>query len=292
MSAITYELHDDPLPWLPARVRFALRGLEYRGRMTARAFMPGARLHPSLVIIGALKGGTTSLFEGLARHPRIAAPLVKEVHYFDLNAHRPPSWYWRHFPRAASAGGRVTFEASPGYLVHPEAAARAYRLIPEARIAVLLRNPAERAISHYFHERLLGIERRPIEQALEAPESDVLPGEAMQAHGGRLPARYLHEAYLACGRYAEQLRPWLDTFGRDRMLVLFTEEFFNHASGVLSSVFAFLDLPPARVPVDVHNLVGVPTRVRALAGSLWQRYRRSNEELADLLGRPLPWTAP
>jgi hypothetical protein len=292
MSAITYELHDDRLLWLPPRVRLALRGIEYRSRLAGRAFVPGRRLHPSLVVIGALKGGTTSLFEALARHPGVAAPLVKEVHYFDLNWHHRRAWYWRHFPRAASARGRVTMEASPGYLVHPEAAARAHRVIPEARIAVLLRHPVERAISHYFHERLLGRERRDLEEALESEASDTAPSAALRVRGGRLLPRYYHEAYVACGRYADQLRPWFETFGRDRVLVLFTEEFFNHPRAVVDRVCAFAELPPARVHVDVHNLGGLPSRSRALAINLWHRYRDSNAELAELLGRPLPWTAP
>ena len=292
MSSITYELYDDHRHWLSPRVRLALRSVEYRSRLAARAFVPGRRLHPSLVVIGTFKGGTTSLFEALARHPGVAPPLVKEVHYFDLNWHHRRAWYWRHFPRAASARGRVTMEASPGYLVHPDAAARAHRVIPEARIAVLLRHPVERAIAHYFHERLLGRERRDLEEALEARESDILPADAMRAHRGQLPRRYFREAYLACGRYAEQLRPWLTTFGRDRVLVQFTEEFFNHPNDVLARVFAFADLPSARVHVDVHTLGGLSSRSRALAIGLWQRYRSSNTELAELLGRPLPWTSP
>ncbi|MDQ4004850.1 MAG: sulfotransferase domain-containing protein, partial [Actinomycetota bacterium] len=114
-----------------------------------------ARPLPDFVVIGAKRAGTTSLYAYLAEHPDVA-PLfparqrIKGVHYFDTNHHRGLRWYRSHMPSwIRRTGGRLAGEASPYYLAHPLAAERAARTIPDAKLVVLLRNPADRAYSHY-----------------------------------------------------------------------------------------------------------------------------------------------
>src|SRR5262245_49981143 len=95
---------------------------------------------PDFLILGTQKGGPTSLYHLLAARPGIAPPVHREVLFFDLNYHRGLHWYRGQFPPRTV--GRITGEASPYYLVRPLAPERAGRIVPQARLIVLLRNPA------------------------------------------------------------------------------------------------------------------------------------------------------
>ena len=157
---------------------------------------PGAL--PNLVIIGAMKCGTTSLHACLDAHPDIAMARPKELNFFlgpadggagwaEGNWHRGPEWYAARFdPRAPVRG-----EASPGYTspAHPEAAGRMAALIPGARLVYAVRDPIERAISQYRHHRREGTETRAPEEALLDPASQ----------------------YVSRGRYLERLAPYVAT---------------------------------------------------------------------------------
>ena len=144
------------------------------------------RVLPDFLIIGAQKSGTSSLYRYLAQHPQVRESVLKEVHYFDggleagidtyaLGEH----WYRAHFPRrAAMAPGSRTFEASPLYLLHPLAAERIAALMPQVKLVAILRNPTDRALSHYFHNVR--------NNALRAFKEDLPPGPAMDAEEARL----------------------------------------------------------------------------------------------------------
>src|SRR4051812_20031887 len=108
---------------------------------------------PSVLIIGAQKSGTTSLSSYLVEHPDMLPSLRKEVHYFSFNYERGVNWYRAHFPYTHHLRrGALTLDATPYYLVHPLVAQRAAQLLPHAKLVVLLRNPVDRALSHYQHE--------------------------------------------------------------------------------------------------------------------------------------------
>ena len=121
------------------------------GRLTAPA-----RMTPSFLICGGQRCGTTSLYRALAAHPVVLkAVLHKGVHYFDTSYQRGPEWYRGHFPLLRSAeriweryGVRAqTFESSPYYMYHPQAAARIAADLHRAKLVVLVRDPVERAYS-------------------------------------------------------------------------------------------------------------------------------------------------
>ena len=132
---------------------------------------------PSVLIIGAQKGGTTSLFSYLVQHPDVLAPLTKEIHYFDLQYDREDKWYRGHFPFARRLErGAVTIDASPYYLPHPLVPARAAQLVPEAKLVAVLRDPVDRALSHYHHEVRAGRESLSFADAIDQ-EAERLAGE-------------------------------------------------------------------------------------------------------------------
>lgn len=211
------------------------------------------RMLPDFLICGAQRCGTTSLFRTLARHPDVISPFLhKGVHYFDTASRytRGPEWYRGHFPLRLladhrSANGRaVTGEASPYYVFHPLAPDRIAAELPHARLLVLLRDPVQRAYSAHKQETGRGFETEPLEQAL-ALEEERLAGEEERLHAD--PAyqsfHHQHHAYRRRGQYAEQLDALCAAVGRERVLVLETDEMFAPGSDAWARTLDHLRLP-------------------------------------------------
>jgi hypothetical protein len=247
-----------------------------------------------VLIIGAQKAGTSSLFTYLAEHPSMAPPFRKEVHYFDVNYHRGIRWYEAHFPvvqRGPSAGRRIGFEASPYYLAHPLAPHRIRGLLPGAKFIVLLRDPVARAISHYHHEVANGRESEPLPVALDreweriAPDLDRLIDEPL--HRSELHRRF---SYQARGLYADQLAVWFDLFDREQVLILDSGRFFREPAACLARVCEFLEI--AKPPTRQYPVVG-GRRYPDADGETLERlrafFRPHNERLWSLLGERFDW---
>lgn len=252
---------------------------------------------PGFVVIGAQRGGTTTLFHALLRHPTIGGPARKEVHYFDSAYARGELWYRSFFPsgrRMERNGQRLTGEATPSYLFHPLAAERAADTLPEARFVALLRDPVARAWSHHAHQVALGYESRPFAAAIDA-EAERLAGEEdrIRSDPAFQATRFRRVSYLARGDYAPQLERWFSAVGRDRVLVLISEEFFDDPLGSFRQVEEFLGLPTwAEItPLEARFAKGrsglhmsSDTRDR-----LQDHFAPGSRRLEVVLGRTLPW---
>ena len=198
------------------------------------------------IIVGAQKCGTTALAQFLAVHPQIGMSSLKEVHLFDAPDYST-DWtaadiderYRPHFAHCDFAGrtGETVFgEATPVYLFFPDIATELKRYNRELRLIILLRDPVDRAISHYYMETGRGGERRPLWQALLLE-----PLRLRRSRDPRHPesAARLH-SYRARGLYGRQLRNLLRCFERNRVLILQREDLLQHHDAVLRRVFAFL----------------------------------------------------
>lgn len=280
---------------LPSQAKAALRA-GIRGYGTA---LGPIRSLPDFLIAGTQKGGTTALFAYLMQHPSIGGPARKEIRYFDRNAGRSITWYRGHFPtaferalvRARTGVPQICGEASPGYLFHPLAPVRAARALPRARIVFLLRNPVDRALSHYVHECVNGRETETFEEALRLEPERLAPDlERMAADPEYLGETWWTKSYTARGDYAPQLRRWLDAFSPEQVLVLLSEELFADPGAVYARVLEFVGAPPHRlngypkVLARDYEPMAPETRAR-----LVERFRAANVELASLLGRDPGW---
>jgi hypothetical protein len=273
------------VPRIPGPVRALLRTTRWTyGTLTARV-----RPLPDFLVVGAQKGGTTALWEYLRRHPGIAGPSWKEVSFFDRHWARGPAWYRGNFPLRR---GRLVGEASPSYLFHPLAPARARALVPEARLVAILRDPVDRAYSHYQHEVDFGREPLSFEEAIEQEEAR-LAGEVERLLAD---ARYFSRAwwdhtYLARGRYAEQLERWYDVFPREQLLVLANEELAERPAETYGRVLAFLGAPPYELDAypRVFDRDYAPIRPET-RDRLAAHFAEPNRRLYELLGRDLGWT--
>ena len=236
------------------------------------------RALPDYLVIGAMKSGTTWLHLLLAHHPQILPASRKEVHYFDNHLQRGPLWYRAHFHTRFKLwrGSRrrrarmLTGEATPRYLAMPHIPKEAARLVPEARVLILLRNPVDRVWSHYWHRVREGVEDLDFEPALE--------------QDGR------HDGYLARSRYAEQVARWMDFFPRRNILILGSEETFAHPREGCARVLDFLGLQPHPkpdfAPVNTADYEPIPEHVRKRLAEYFEPHNRA---LYELVGRDFGW---
>ncbi len=253
------------------------------------------RRWPDFLIIGTQRGGTTSLYEYLCRHPAVSPATEKEVHYFDFQVERGPAWYRAHFPLRFPAR-RVTGEASPFYLFHPRVPRLVHAQLPQVRLIVLLRDPVERAHSHFRLQKRAGIERlAKFEEALEA-EPSRLEGEREKtsAAPNYYSYNFQHYSYLARGVYQPQLAAWMEHFPREQFLVLPSETFYAQPQATYTRVCDFLGLPsgPAR-DIDPPRLNHQPGEAMKDETRRWLRryFAPHNADLARFLGQDFAWSA-
>jgi hypothetical protein len=276
---------------LSSRMRTASANI---GRSLAE--LRGSGSLPGFIVIGAERCGTTSFFMYLRQHHAVAAPVRKEVHFFDRNSfHRGVRHYRSFFPNAARMARRgefVTGEATPGYVFHPLAAERIATTLPNSKFILLLRDPVERARSHHALQTRRGIETLRFEDALEA-EASRLDGheERMLTDPYYCSTDYVRYSYLARGDYARQLERWFEHIDRRRLLVIVSEECFADPARWTACAEEFLGLPsPAtefRFP-KVHATTAVEMDPSTRA-ELRTRFAPIIERTEQLIGRKLPW---
>jgi Sulfotransferase domain len=183
---------------------------------------------PDFVIIGAPKCGTTFLYHLLTKHPHVEPAAFKETHYFDRLFDKGTEWYRGCFPPPKYRDGRrtITGEATPGYLSFPQAPERMVKVIPQARLIALLRNPVDRTYSayHYFRVRH-GRGRGTLEDFYSFIE---------RSHNGHL---------IRQGFYVDHLLRWQRFFSDEQIIVLKSEDFFERPQQTLTRVLDFLELP-------------------------------------------------
>jgi hypothetical protein len=206
---------------------------------------------PDFVIIGAMKCGTTFLYNLLAQHPHVDAAAAKELHYFNSHFDEGIEWYRRYFPQQRWKAGRrtITGEATP-YLHRLPVPKRMAEVIPQARLIVLLRNPVDRTYSDYLHMRTKrwykkGWETRTFEEAIEAEKAWLLDkgGEDKTFKKDHTSLGYGPCRYLPRSIYIDQLLHWSGFFSEEQMLVLKSEDLFERTLETLQFVLDFLDLP-------------------------------------------------
>ena len=240
---------------------------------------------PGAIIIGAQRSGTTRFYNLLTRHPDIAAAARKEVHFYDLRFHRGITWYKTMFP---DLGGRVGVEASPYYIFHPLVADRIRETQPNVKLIALLRNPVDRAYSHFHHEVRAGHENQPFEYAIGAEFQRTEGAETRIVLGnGDFDTDHNWYSYQQRGMYARQLKRF---HGFDTLLIR-SEDFYEDESSILSEAHEFLGLE-SWSPGNYGSFknkkqyprMSVDTRKR-----LVDFFRPYNEELRELTGRDFDW---
>jgi len=232
---------------------------------------------PNFFIVGAQNSGTTSLYGYLKQHPDVFMPALKEPHYFAQITPSREQRYLRTIIRDKAAYLRLfdkgrdhkaIGEASPSYLWEPKAPYRIRNAVPHAKIIILLRDPVERAYSHYLMDVREGLQELPFCEALERDWNQSKKGWSIS------------QLYVELGLYAEQVRRYLEVFGSQQVLILMFDELANSAlngKSVVADVLQFLGLsitPLYQIDTSFAENGFAAARwpwARRLAGANWVR---------------------
>jgi len=287
---------DESLLWRLRRpvVPAAKRAIRLFGTATS-----SRRVLPDYLLIGAKRGGSTTLARSLITSPGVNSLFpqrenLKGTYFFDVNYGKGEAWYRSHFPTHRARGENIVGDASPYYLSHPHAARRARQVVPEARIICVLRDPVDRAFSHYRERRKQGIETLPtFEAALEAePERTKGEVERMLNDPTYVSWNHLNFAYVDQSRYGSSMQRWFEHWPRQQLLVLRSEDMYGDPAAVLAQTRKFLGLTQADTPAQDdlhHNRLPSANVAPITRDRLWQEFAPDVGRLAALLDEPTWW---
>jgi len=190
---------------------------------------------PNFFVVGASKTGTTSLYAYLKDTPGVYMSPVKEPRYFNSNIPEPylsrisdEAKYLKLFQDVKDE--KAIGEASPTYLRDPASAELIHSVVPQARIIILLRDPIERAFSHYLMLMSQGIEKKSFRETIQ------------RSLDKRKKGITDYNACLDPGLYANQVRRFLGVFGPNQVKIIIFEEFIQDPKKIVKQVLEFLEI--------------------------------------------------
>jgi hypothetical protein len=257
------------------------------------------RVLPDFIIIGAQRCGSTSLYNYLVKQQGIIPGMMKEVHFFDHHFHKGVGWYRSFFPLTSTLQNPegnhqerfITGEATPNYLFYPHAPKRVHTTLPGVKLIVLLRNPVDRAYSHYHHEVRLGVEDLSFSEAIQR-EKTIIPLEKSKVIEDQSYKSFIYQnySYLSRGKYIEQLEIWNKYFSMKDILVLRSEDLFINPAQVIEKTSEFLGIRNYSYPdFKIYNSLSyqdLDPEQRKLLTAYFEPY---NHRLYQFLGVNFDW---
>lgn len=246
---------------------------------------------PTFVIAGAQKCGTSSLVATLRRHPQVHMSKPKELHFFDRRRAKGLDWYAEQF---TPKGRQIAWgEASPTYIYEAVSREAMCEGLPDAGFVVILRDPAKRAYSHFWHSKRLDFE--PVETFEEALD---LEPERMASGDRRQQMRF---SYMDRGHYVEQVADLVDRHGADKVHVMLLDDLASDRVPTLEKLMTFIGVDPsyaARIKEQHTNkyrvgergnqqVVSYPPMPPETRARLVEHFKPWNDRLAEWLGRDL-----
>jgi hypothetical protein len=230
---------------------------------------------PNFLIIGAMRCGTTSLFSALGAHPEVFAAPGKELRFFDLNYERGIDWYREQFRGAE--GRHAVGEASQTYMYDPVALERMAVDLPEAGLIAILRDPVERAYSHYWLNRSRGRETLSFRDALEAEPERLEQGSKVDR---------FYYSYADRGRYLVQLDRVCSLFGRPDLHVMLFDDLRDRPAEAFAGVCRFLGVDERASASNLETAVNAYQGFRSLRLRALTKHvkRRGWERMGRVMG--------
>lgn len=205
---------------------------------------------PNFICLGAAKSGTTTLCDILRQHPEIYIPSFKEPHFFDIpeNYKNGIDWYKKNYYRNALS--KVIADFTPSYFFDKEAPKRIFESLGgKVKFVVILRNPVDRAYSHYLHSKRDDHEDLEFKEALQHESSRL---KQYEESGDYLS--YLRQSYVSQGLYYDMLARYLEYFSLDNFLFIqFEEEFIKHREETIIKILNFLEIKNFNLKIDIKS---------------------------------------
>ena len=256
------------------------------------------RVLPECAVIGTGKGGTTALHYYLGQHPCIGSSAYDELGFFNENYHLGINWYKSLFPtvfykkKMESKNKQcLFFDVTSTYMEEELTAKNVYEVNPNQKIIVILRNPVDRAYSHYHVNVKEKSEKRSFEDAIFEEMNRIKSERIIQNKNKNLRVftpNNIH--YLKKGFYALQLKSWFKIFPREQILVLSTEEFQEDQNLIYKKIFDFLNIPNMKIKstekMEKGNYIPMKDETRKL---LLDYFRQYNYELFELINNEFDW---
>jgi hypothetical protein len=254
---------------------------------------------PDFYILGGQKCGTSSLYDYLTTHPSIEPCYTKEPSYFDRYFERGLHWYKVNFPFKIHKfiatnilkNKFITGEASVRYLDHPFAPQRIKEITPNAKFIILLRNPIDRAHSHYTMIYRRNSESSSFVDAIENEKERITePFNKMLNDSNYYSDIYFRHAYLHRGIYVDKIKRWMEVFPKEQFLIIQSEEFFKNPSKIYNDVLEFLGLPS----YDLKEYDAIRKQQKSILekhtrDKLQHYFKPHNDKLYELLGKKFDW---
>jgi hypothetical protein len=274
-----------------------------------------ARTMPQVYLPGAMRCGTTLMYELLKLHPNFVPPfydtrqlfylqdlpnlkaynftgVAKTLYSLLFGGYTGPDSYRKFFPlkrkmdliRKRTGYPAVTGDFTSVYLHCRVAAQRIKAITPDAKLIIMLRDPVQRAYSEYSLMTLLSNEKRRFETAIE----DELNNKGQ--------GNYFIDNYIRKGLYESWIRPYFELFDKEQMLIVRSEDFFSDPLAVAANVIAFIGLPPLKTEAD-FNILDLPRNaifyVKRMKDEtrtfLKEYYRPYNQRLFEFLNVDMQW---
>jgi len=207
-------------------------------------------------IVGAPKAGTTSLYHYLNEHPQVEMSSQKEPDYFSDKAIQEQGIYYgknrintlEKYESLFIKKEEVIYgEGSVSYLFYENVAEEIKKYNSNAKIIVMLRNPIDRAFSHYLMDYRLGL----VSDSFE----DIINKKSKHKN-----AHLFYQQYIEVSEYAKQIQRYVNVFIPDNVLLIDYEDFKKNVSGTVDVVYGFLNIS-TEFAADVntkHNTFTMP----------------------------------
>lgn len=282
-------LHPHLNPYRFSRERF-LRNLTRNKRML-----------PDFLIVGYHKAGTTSLYDYLTQYKNIGSAYRKEVNYFSFSYWRGLDWYKTNFPtfktkKKIENETKIKFltgEASPYYIFSPLSLERIHKDLPNIKIIVLLRNPIDRAYSHYMHKKRLSWEpANSFEEAIKEDEErfEIMKDKFMKDELHEYDQSTYAVPYLSIGKYHIHIKKLMKIISAEQILILKSTELSQMPEKTMEKVLNFLKISTnEKIDFKKSNVGKYDKMNNKTREKLIEYYKPHNKELEKILGIELDW---
>jgi hypothetical protein len=239
-------------------------------------------IRPTFLVVGAPKCGTTSLHHYLNQHPDIFLPFIKETRFFssDKLFDRGLNFYSSAFFSSYS-GQTAIGEICPEYIINPNAHRRIFEVLGKIKIIIIVRDPVERAYSHYCMQKVRGKEKRSFKDAINDELNELYVTKAFASN------RWIndwHNHYISSGLYARQIQPYIDCFGLESVLCISFKDFKEMPDTVLGCICKFISVNN-NYCFDISKSYNVAYRPRS---KILENFLRKRSSLKELLKKSLP----
>jgi len=256
---------------------------------------------PDFYVLGGEKCGSSALYEYIIKHPHVESAVTKEIHYFDRWFSRGLNWYRVCFPFSThkffsnkiTKRDFLTGEATPRYLYHPHSLDRIKKLTPNAKFLIILRNPIDRAFSHYNMNMNIGFEKLSFEDAIKSENSRIENEyEKMKLDENYYSTTYYRFSYLERGIYYKFLENWFKHFPRNQFMIIKSEDLLKNPHITYPKILKFLNLKdwvPAefkQVRVSSYGKRKMDLQIRKYLEEFFEPH---NLKLYDLLDNDFGW---